>query len=128
MVKNYKYYCREAVKRNPKLYGSSFNEDGSRKKEPLMSMHYKRKKLKDAAAASLRGREKDGWVSIPVKKPELQIVGTEIKLNGRTQNLIIKKLPNKSDKRKYNRIWMHNDRVRKKLKMLKEQYGVTKPL
>ena len=37
MNKSYQDYCREAVARSPKMYGLSFNKDGTRKPLPRMS-------------------------------------------------------------------------------------------
>jgi len=130
MSKNYKDYCREAVKRDPQIYGSMFNHDGSPKKIPKMSNMCKKKTPQDVPTDYLAPLQRDGWQPFSLdepstKPPELEVTGTEIKLKGRIQNLIIQKLPDKKDKKEYNRIWMQNDRVRKKLKMLKEKYGVT---
>lgn len=133
MVKNYIDYCREAVKRDPKTYGSIFNEDGTRKKEPSFTSVYKKKVLRDVPREYLKSLERDGWTPCPeedskAKPPDLIITGTEIVLKGRKQNLTLKKIPPGCSKKEYNKIWMHNDRVRKRLNMLKEQYGVTKQI
>jgi len=125
MAKNYKDYCREAVKRDPKTYSSRFNEDGSLKKMPTMSSIYK-KVPKDVPRTFLKKVEPK---PLPKKEPpELEITGTEIRLKGRKQNLALKKIPEGASKKEYKRIWMYNDRVRKKIKMLKEKYGVTTTL
>jgi hypothetical protein len=132
MTKTYKDYCREAVARDPKTYGHIFNPDGSRKPPPKISSIRKRKVSNDIPASELRKLEKNGWKPcdniVTEEKPELEVTGTEIKIKGRIQNLTIKEIPPGADKREYNRIWMQNDRVRKKIKELKKKYGDAIPL
>jgi len=129
MAKTYKDYCREAVERDPKTYGSIFNPDGSRKPPPKMTSFYKKKVPRDIPPQELRRLKKNGWKPCDeTATPELEVTGTEIKLKGRKLNLTIKKIPEGASKKEYNRIWMHNSRVRAKIKKLKEQYGDAIPL
>ena len=119
----YKEQCKKAIDRDPKTYASVFNEDGSRKPLPRISPKYK-KVPKQIPCYDLKRLSKDGWRP-RTKKPELQITGTEIRVKGRKLNLAILEMPNNLSKQEYNRIWMHNSRVRQKIKMLKEKYGTT---
>jgi len=130
MNKSYKDYCREAVEHYPRVYNGMFNKDGSRKRVPIMTSFCK-KKVPNTPKKYLKNLQKDGWTSCSsedseTKPQDLVITGTEIRLKGRIQNLTIKKYPPGCSKKEYKRIWMYNDRVRKKLKILKEQYGITK--
>lgn len=132
MVKSYKDYCREAVARDPKMYGSVFNEDGTRKPLPKMSGLKRKKVPKDIPRIELGRITKNGWTAPhatrKTEKPELEVTGTEIRIRGRKQNLTTLKIPKNASHKEYNKIWMHNKRVRTKIKKLKEQYGTSVPL
>lgn len=130
MAKNYQDYCREAVERDPKTYGHCFNKDGSRKKPPNMASVYKKKVPKDVPFNELRKKKKDGYKPAPPKpkKPEIEIIGTEIRLKGRKLNLATLPMPKNPSRKEYNRIWMYNNRVKAKIKELKEKYGITATL
>lgn len=125
MGKTYKDYCREALERNPKTYGSMFNPDGSRKPLPNMSDIYKNKRAPlDVPKEILSKFKKDGLkFTKRSKKPELEIRGTEIRVKGRKINLTILKMPENPTKQEYNRIWMHNCRVRQRINKLRKKYG-----
>lgn len=119
MSKCYKDYCREALERDQKIYGHLFDLDGSKKKPPKFSA--KRKKINDIPRKVLRSLPKDAVIKEP--KPDLEVIGMEIKIKGRTQNLTTLKIPDKCSRKEYKRIWMYNKRISKRIKKLKEQYG-----
>jgi len=125
MAKTYKDYCREAVQRDPKTYGSMFNEDGSRKSLPNMSNIYKQKRiLSDIPKEELKNLKRSNCIyKKKDRKPELEIRGAEIIVKGRKLNLTILKMPKNPTKKEYNRVWMHNCRVRERINKLKKQYG-----
>ncbi len=86
MSKYYKEYCREAVERDPKVYGISLNEDGSRKAPPRITNIFKKKAPKNIPYRELKNIKRDGWVPCEKKaKPELEVTGTEVKIKGRIQ-------------------------------------------
>jgi hypothetical protein len=128
MSKSYKDYCREAIQRDPKTYKSFLNEDGSLKEPPKMTDMVRR--FNDSQKSYLQRKEKDGWKEPePVSKnPELQITGTEIRVKGRLVNLETLSFPKNCSRKEYKRIWMHNERVKKRIKNLKEKYGITKQI
>ena len=117
----------EAVQRNPELYGSRYNEDGTPKPLPRMSGFGRKKKdvPKDIPKNIINKLPNDGWKPKPV---EPIVTGTEVKIGGRSIDLTIWEFPENCSRKEYNRIWMHNDRVRKKIKLLKEKYGDAIPL
>lgn len=124
MNKNYKDYCREALARDPKVYSSVINPDGSVKMPPRVMTFSRKKVLKEIPDNDLQKIKRDGWkpAVIKVKKSEIKITGTEIKIKKRKLNLDILELPKKTDRREYNKIWMHNSRVRQRIEKLKEKY------
>lgn len=127
MSKTYQDYCREAVARDPKTYGSRFNKDGTKKPLPNMSSLCGKKIPKDVPKIELGKFKKNGWKpeSPKKEKPKIEVTGTEVWIKGRKQNLTTLEIPKGVNHKEYNRIWMHNNRVRAKIKMLKEKYGVT---
>ena len=124
MPKSYKDYCREAVARDPKTYGHCFNNDGSLKPPPNMSSFYKKKKDKFELP-----KEKDGWKERTYnggrKAPTLLLVGTDMQVKDKLEDLKTIDIPKDCSRKEYKRIWMHNQRVKEKLKKLKEQHGRT---
>lgn len=140
MSKTYKDYCREAVARDPKTYGQMFNEDGSRKPTPNLAAPLK-KKWNDVPPDELKKCKRIPWAK-PLKvkqtvvedieplydEPQLEIVGTEFRLKGRKLNLTMMEMPKNPTRQQYNKVWMHNDRVRQRIKKLKETYGATTTL
>lgn len=138
MSKTYKDYCREAVQRDPKTYGSMFNKDGTRKSLPKVTAPRKPRYYDDIPPEELKTFKKITLYS-PVKikqepvitannVPELEIIGTELKLKGRKLNLATMPMPRNPTRQQYNKIWMHNERVKQRIKKLQEQYGVTTTL
>jgi hypothetical protein len=127
MGKTYKQYCREARKRDPKTYGPVFKEDGSLKPSPKMTGFGRKKNLKQIPRDELSKLPKNGWKPKP-KKPVIEITGTEIRIRGRKLDLTIWEMPPNPSRKEYNRVWMHNYRVRQRIKKLRKKYGITKPL
>lgn len=117
-AKSYKDYCREAIKKEPKIYSSSFNEDGSLIPPPNMSSFYKKIK-KNSPKNELTKFKKDGW-KLEHEKPKLEITGTEIKTRGPKPDLTIWEMPDNPDRKEYKKVWIHNLRVRQYIKKLKD--------
>jgi hypothetical protein len=126
-AKTYKEYCREAVERDPKTWGSMFNADGSKRELPSIYKRCKVKILYDVPEEELRKMEKVDPILLE-PKPDLEIRGTEIKLKGRKLNLTILPMPENPTRKEYNRIWMSNCRVRERIKKITKLYGVTEQI
>ena len=124
MSKTYQEYCREALLRDPKTYSHSFNTDGTIKPIPKMTDMFKRNPS-ETQSSYLKKKKKNGWnASCDLNaKHELEITGTEVKIKGRIVDLITISVPKNCSRKEYKRIWMHNERVNKRIKKLKEQYG-----
>lgn len=138
MPKTYKDYCREAVLREPKIYGSMFNSDGTRKPLPKMSGLSRKSLPNDIPTEELKALKRGSWSNQFILKPKpqpeqdqlydepkLEISGTEFKLKGRKPNLTMMEMPKNPSRKEYNKVWMHNERVRQRIEKLKEQYGAT---
>ncbi len=110
MAKNYQDYCRDAVARDPKTYGHCFNPDGTRKKIPKM-VGFGSKIYKPPKEEKLSDLEKDGWKSPSTESRAIA---------KRSYRLTILDMPEDPTRQVYNRIWMHNYRVKIYLKKLKE--------
>lgn len=129
MFKLYKDHCRIALNKNPEKYESTINLDGSIKPLLGISKFGRKKVLRNIPEDELQKMKKDGWKPAEKKEEsELEITGTEIKIKGRKLNLEILELPKKINRKEYNRIWMHNSRVRQHIKELKAKYGDEIPL
>ena len=124
MAKNYQDYCREALKRDPKTYGTCLKEDGSKKGFPKM-MGFGKKMCLDMPREELKLLDKDGWKPITRKFvtcnilrklkeiPESHITNTITKYS-----IIILTMPKNPTRKIYNKIWMHNNRAKKYIKQL----------
>ena len=128
-IKNYKEYCREAITRFPKTYRGCFNEDGSIKRVHIASMFSKTKVLKDIPKCELKKLPMDGWrEESEYKEIELEVNSTEIKTKIRKNYLTPIEMPKSPALKEYKRIWMHNSRVNKRIRNLKEKYGTSESL
>jgi len=138
MLKSYQDYCREAVQRDPKTYGSICNEDGSRKPAPRLSDMYRSLCVNSIPKNKSKKIKCIPWVhqskvkpivvknaEPPYDEPQLKIIGTEFRLKGRKLNLTMMEMPKNPTRQQYNKTWMNNERVRHRIKKLKEQYGTT---
>jgi hypothetical protein len=133
---SYKEYCKQAYERDPKFWGKQFNADGSVKtyKWWTKSKNTNRilerfDKLDDIPKEELRKLPKD---FIPkqlnrtkTRKPIVSITGTQLKYCGKEIDMTIWDVPSNCSRKEYKRIWMHNCRVRLRIKVLKEKHGVT---
>lgn len=118
----------DAVRRSPTLYGGRYNEDGTPKPLPTMTNFGRKVSFpKEIPKEELEKLPKDGWKP-EEKDPKLTVKTAEIKPSRRKVDLSIWPLPDRHDKRAYNRAWMHNFRVRQRLKLLNKKYGDTAPL
>jgi hypothetical protein len=133
MLKTYKDYCREAVLREPRIYGPMFNLDGTRKPLPRMSSSSKKNFPNDIPIEELKVLEKRSWPNQFIlkskpqseqeqlyNKPKLEISSTEFKLKGRKLDLTMMEMPKNPSRKEYNKVWMHNERVRQRIEKLKE--------
>ena len=118
--KSYKSYCRETLIKSPEAYRPTIN----------IVKPNKKKVLQDIPQNELHKITKDGWrpTITKTKKSDLEIIGMEIKIKGHKLDLNILELPEGIDRKNYNRIWMHNSRIRQRIKKLKEKYGDNDPL
>ena len=124
MPKTYREYCLEALKKNPALYKDLLLPDGELKPFPSFVGFGKGVVLEKI---SLRSLPRNGLVfkPKPKQKPSVKITGTQLVMFGKNIDMTILPLPSKSGLRAYNRVWMHNYRVRRRIKILKEKYKIT---
>ena len=128
MAKTYKDYCLEALKRQPKLYRDMICDDGRIK--PLPSFCKRTKNFTDIPREILKTLPLDGLVIDNKKtktkiKASVKITGTQIVMYGNSMSMEIIQIPNGCNIKEYNKIWMHNYRVRQRIKKLKEEFGIT---
>lgn len=131
MSKTYKQYCKEAYKRDPKTYGIYVNPDGTLKPPPKTTNMFKTEKTSPPKIKIDNNepiKKSKPIKSKPKRKPKIEIKGKEIKINGMKMNLELLDIPEGLDRKEYNRRWMNNNRVKKRIKRLKNKYGITKPL
>lgn len=127
---SYKEYCKVAYAKNPRAFGKYFDANGkpirfvwwskSKKKTVLENLET----LKDIPKTELVELPKDGFKRKP-KQPSISITGTQLKYCGYTIDLTIWPLPVGAPRKEYNRAWMHNQRVRARIKLLKDKHGIT---
>ena len=124
MSKTYREYCLEALKKSPALYKDLLLPDGKLKPSPSFVGFGKGVVLEKI---SLRSLPRNGLVfkPKPKQKPSVTITGTQLVMFGKNIDMTILPLPSKSGLRAYNRVWMHNYRVRRRIKILKEKYKIT---
>ena len=130
MPKTYREYCLEAIKRNPRLYKPCFTHEG--KPRPIPKFSIDKKNAKDIPVKELKKLPKDGFKDWPCsnkikikKEVSIKITGTQVVMHGKKIDMRILPLPSKCGIRSYNKIWMHNFRVRQRIKKLKKEFGIT---
>jgi len=128
MAKTYRDYCLEALQRQPKLYSGMFNCDGRLK--PFPNFSRKTKTYTEIPKEVLRTLPRDGLLLDNTKiktktKASIKITGTQVVMYGKKISMEIIQTPDSCNIKEYNKIWMHNYRVRKRIKKLKEEFGIT---
>jgi len=116
MSKSYKSYCKKAIVNNPKVYRCLFNYDGSKKSFPKMFNFGKKKTLED----ELKEIKKDGWKPEMSEDPKPKVVIIKAERKQRKIDLTIWEMPKNPDRKLYNKIWMHNSRIKQYIKKLKK--------
>jgi hypothetical protein len=130
-MKTYQEYCLEALSRQPKIYKPYFNSNGKPKAPPIMSGFLTKKTLVDIPKEELKKLPKDGFTDWPVNKTKIKtknkikITGTQIVMSGKKIDMQILSIQKGCSIREYNKVWMHNYRVRCRIKKLKEKFGIT---
>ena len=122
----------EALKSSPGVYKSYFLPDGKIKPVPSFSGFFKRK-IKDIPREELKALPKDGFHGWPTNntktkvktQAKIRITGTQLFMGGKQISMEILPLPSGKGMREYNKVWMHNYRVRCRIKILKEKFGIT---
>lgn len=112
--KQYKDYCREALEKEYDLYKFFFNPDGSKKRPPV----FKGKDRHSTHKEMLHTELKQLPITGPVGKLKVKVTGAAIKQLRKNLDMTIWDFPKDCSRKEYNRIWMHNYRVRQRLKKL----------
>lgn len=130
--KTYKEYCLELLKREPILWQSYFLPNGKLKPFPSFA-GFGRSRIV-IQKETLKSLPKDGfkpWLirntKIKTKTTEasIRITGTQLFMRGKVIDMTLLPLPSMKGIRAYNKVWMHNHRVRCRIKILKEKFGIT---
>jgi hypothetical protein len=105
-----------------------FNCDGRLK--PFPNFSRKTKTYTEIPKEVLRTLPRDGLLLDNTKiktktKASIKITGTQVVMYGKKISMEIIQTPDSCNIKEYNKIWMHNYRVRKRIKKLKEEFGIT---
>jgi hypothetical protein len=132
MAKTYREYCLESLKTAPDVYKSYLLPDGRPKPFPSFAGFFKRK-IKDIPREELKALPKDGFHGWPINniktkvktEAKIKITGTQLFMSGKQISMEILPLPSGQGMRAYNKVWMHNYRVRCRIRKLKDKFGIT---
>lgn len=131
MPKTYREYCFEALSRRPDIYKTYFQPNG--KLKPIPKFSSSRRVFNDIPREELRLLPKDGFSGWPINniktkiktEVKIRITGTQLIMSGKQISMEILPLPIGQGIRAYNKAWMHNYRVRQRIKILKDKFGIT---
>lgn len=128
--KTYKEYCLESLRRDPTFWQSYFLPNGKLKPFPSFAGFGRSRII--IQKETLKSLPKDGfkpWLTHNTKtkttEVSIKITGTQLFMSGKVIDMTILPLPSMKGIRAYNKVWMHNHRVRHRIKTLKEKYGIT---
>lgn len=131
-AKTYKEYCLEALKREPKTWQHYFLQNGKLKSIPNFTGFGKNRIT--IQKETLKSLPKDGlmpWLTNNTKTKtktteiSIKITGTQLLMSGKIIDMKILPLPSGQGIRAYNKVWMHNFRVRNRIRILKERFDIT---
>lgn len=129
MSSKYQEDCKKRYNEKPSVWERFYNRDGTLKHKPksrpLFSGRKKKIFFDDIPQQVLASMPKDGWQQDERSKPFITVKGTQILIRGQRAAIEFLCFPENCDRRTYKRIWMHNNRVEKRLEILKDEYGIT---
>ena len=115
----------------PEVWGHFYNPDGTlkhQKKKKVSLWGRSKKPYNDMPKSVLASMHRVTIVTVPkVQKQAIpvQVTATQIKmLNGRVVDFKILKYPKGCNRKEYNRIWMNNCRMKKRIEELQDKYGI----
>ena len=113
----------------PEVWGHFYNPDGilkHRMKKKKISLWGRSKRLYNDMPKSIQASMHSTIVpKVQKQAMPVQVTATQIKmLNGRVVDFKILKYPKGCTRTEYNRIWMNNCRMKKRIRELQDKYGI----
>ena len=123
---------KRKYEKNPGAWGHFYNPDGTlkcqrKKKKPSLWGRSKKSysNMPKSILASMHKVTRSIVPRVQKQATPVQVTATQIKmLNGRVVDFKILKYPKGCNRTEYNRIWMNNCRMKKRIRELQDKYGI----